>query len=695
LNLVSQYPWWMYMLCFLLGALYAFVLYRKDKKLVEFSRLTVGGLATLRALTAGLLAVLLLAPLIKYLNKKVERPILVIAQDNSASLTMIADSTFYLTEFEEELSAFKTEVKQKFDIDHYYFAGSFERADSAIVYDGKMTDYHQLFNSIEERYANRNVGAVILMSDGIYNRGSNPLYLKSTDDFPIYSIAMGDTTVRKDIKISRIQHNEIAYLDNKFPLEVALSFEQAKGEKTKFQVFKEGEKLHENTIEIDKSEALQNLSIQLTATAVGLQKYELVLTPIEGEQNILNNKKTFYIDVLDDRQKVLLLYDAPHPDVGAINEALSSSKSYEVELQNIKDFSGNLENFNLVIAYQLPSNNNSAASLIKAIKNSDVATWFILGSQSNYNKLAEHQLPISTQINSRDFNDVYPLYNSAFPLFTLSENTVKTLRNLPPLRLPFGRYGLDGAAQLLLKQKLGSVETEYPLFVFGEKGGKKNAVFVGEGLWRWRLANYATFENHNAVDELISKTVQYLSLKADKSYFRIEHERQFLENDPIVFDLQLYNESYELVNEAEVKMQVQDEGGSEYEYVFNRSGNTYFLEIPFLPIGNYTYLATTQIGSKKYEKRGQFSIQEIQLEAAELVADHNLLFQLSANSGGELFYPKELSQLEKALKEREDITAISYNEEEVQEIINLPWIFYIILFLLSLEWFVRKRNGAY
>ncbi len=693
--MVSHYPLWMYLLCFVLGALYAYILYKKDKRLTEFTKSIIRVLVVLRILSVAFIAALLLAPLVKYLSKNIEPPILILAQDYSSSMTMIADSSFYLNDFEENLSDFKKEMNQTFKVDHFYFAGDFKSADSSIVYNGKMTDYQQLFQQIENRYINRNVGAVVLISDGIYNRGSNPLYLNNTNKFPLYSIAMGDTTVRRDVKIDRLRHNEIAYLDNKFPLEVSLSFDQAKGEETQLQLYKNDNLIYEKAYTIHENNEHHIASIQLKAEEVGLQKYEVVLTPIKEELNVLNNKKVFYIDVLDSRQKVLLLYDAPHPDIGAIHEVLNSSKSYEVKLQKAREFEGDFNNFNLVILYQLPSNNFSANSILNQLSESKVAVWYILGLQSNYAVLHNLDLPFKVEVNPQDFSDVYPLYNSAFPLFTLSDNALNVLKNLPPLRSPFGKYKMQGSSQLLLWQKLGNVETEYPLFLFSEFKDKKNAVFIGEGIWRWRLANFANNENHEGIDELITKTVQYLSLKADRSYFRIAHERQFLENEAIIFDAQLYNESYELVNEVEVKLDIQDLDGKLYNYAFNKLGDAYHLEISSLPIGSYTYVARTTFGANKYEKKGEFTVEELQLEAADLVANHNLLYQLSVNSDAEVFYPRELDKLANALNQREDISSISYHEEEVQEVINLPWIFYILLFLLSLEWFIRKRNGAY
>jgi len=42
--------------------------------------------------------------------------------------------------------------------------------------------------------------------------------------------------------------------------------------------------------------------------------------------------------------------------------------------------------------------------------------------------------------------------------------------------------------------------------------------------------------NHNAFDELITKIIQFLSVKVDKSFFRVVSANNFLENEPVIFD---------------------------------------------------------------------------------------------------------------------------------------------------------------
>ena len=81
------------------------------------------------------------------------------------------------------------------------------------------------------------------------------------------------------------------------------------------------------------------------------------------------------------------------------------------------------------------------------------------------------------------------------------------------------------------------------------------------------------------------------------------------------------------------------------------------------------------------------------METTRTIADHNLMYKLANGSGGEMFYPRELDKLGETIKNRDDIRNVIYEQTWFKEAIHLKWLFFVILALLSLEWFVRKHKG--
>ncbi len=690
INIITDYPLWLSIFCVVLGAVYAFVLYRKEEKFTDVSSWIVKMMAAFRFLLVTILAFLLLSPFIKTLFNKVEKPVIVIAQDNSSSILLNKDSAFYKTQYLERLKKLETSLEEKYEVKTYTFGENLEEG-NGFDFSKKVTDLSNAFDEIENKYYNRNVGALILASDGIFNQGSNPVF-NSGIEFPIYTIALGDTSIQKDIVLKEAIHNKITFLGNQFPIEIAAEALECLGNKTQLTITHDGKQLFSKEYSIEDEHFSINENVLFEAEKVGVQHYRISLSTIEGEVSTINNTKDLYIEVLDGRQNILILANAPHPDVKALKLSIESNENYKVTNQLMSDFDGNTEAYSLVIVHQLPNNINPALS---KLLESDVSVLFVLGNQSNMARYNSLNVGLNITKSNNRFNEILPAVASNFPLFTLSENTIKNINVMPPVVGPFGVYQIKTNGYVLLNQKIGSVETDSPLMVFFQDNGKKSAVLAAEGIWKWRMQDFLKNKNHDAFNELINKTVQFLSVKEDKSKFRIVTENIYFENEIIQFNGELYNDSYELVNGPEIVIELFEEGGDKYDFVFNRTATSYMLNAGILPAGFYNYKAKVKYGTKDYVETGKFQVKQLLLEANNTIANHQLLQNISEKFGGKLFFPKETEELAKSINSNEDITSIIYEENDLKELISLKWIFFVLLTLLSLEWFLRKRNGAY
>lgn len=690
MNLVSSNPWWCYLLCVVFGMLCAALLYRNDKKLAEFSALAKLMLFILRFVGTTFLAVLLLSPLIRYFSKNIEKPIVIIAQDVSSSMVSSRDSTFIKEELNLKLNELEDDLEESLEVDRYAFGSSTVNFNDSISYDDKATNFEELLTNLESKYANRNIGGLVLISDGIYNQGSNPQYLFNSSAFPIFAVATGDTAAYLDVKLSNLRANKIAFLGNEFPVQFDLSLQKTDVKFLNLSILNNGVVIKNEKVKVDKNNF--TFSTNLKATQIGQQQYTVEIEPLEGERNTLNNSASFYIDVVDGRQKVAILGVVPHPDLSAIKKSIEVNENYEVTTGLLKDFRKNAKDFDLVILHNI-----ALASTLKTnekldqIVNSLVPVFFVGGG---WNTIATNFGIELINGSSSIKNAAYGLVNSEFSLYNIPDNFL-SLKNLPPLQVSSGKSSSLAANKVLLYQKIGNVETEYPLLSFHEKDGRKSGILVAEGFWRWRMADYANNQSFDLTNELINKTIQYLAVKENRNFFRVSASKSITENENLNFSAQLYNPSYELINDPEVSLTIQDKGGKEYKSTFSKSSNAYQLNLKSLPVGEYNYSATTSFQGKKLVENGYFVIKPLQLEQLETKANHNLLYQLTANTNGKIFTTAEIESLSETILNRTDITSISYIDENVEEVINIKWLFYIILLLLSIEWFVRKRGGAY
>lgn len=694
MQIVFQYPTWFLLLAVLAAAGYSLGMYFREKRTSEMPLWMVRALAGIRGVAVFIIIVLLIGPLIKSTSSRTEKPIVVIAQDNSSSIPLNSDSAFYKNEYQEQLANLKSTLSGDFEVRSYVFGNEVNETDAIDFSDGR-TDFSDVFEELDNVFANRNVGAVILASDGLYNRGRDPVYSPLNLNAPIYSVALGDTSIKRDVILKKVDHNRYAYLGNEFPVELTLEAEKFQGKSVTVQLSSENGILWEQRVNVNSGSFRKVLDAKLEAKIPGLNRIRASVTVLDGELSASNNSQDFFVEVLDGRQKVLILAANPHPDIAALKRSISGNDNYEVEAFVIGEKEFTPKKYDLVILHQLPQRGGRGRAEMDKIRASTVPAFAIVGGKTDLRWFNDMNFGLQINAARQSKNEVLPVFAKGFSLFTMDENVRRMVQRFPPLNAPFGEYTANGSAQTLFNQRIGNVETENPMLLFNDVSGRKMGVLVGDGIWRWRIRDYEENSSHGIFDRMLSKIVQFLALKTDKSLFRVSTKNRYNEDEAVVFNAELYNETYEPINEPEIDLSITDEAGKSYEYQFNRTDNAYRLNAGSFKEGNYRYKARVSNAGKVFESEGQFMVAALKLETTRTTADHNLMYKLANGSGGDMFYPRELDKLAETIKNRDDIRNVIYEQTWFKEAIHLKWLFFVILALLSLEWFVRKRQGAY
>ncbi len=161
------------------------------------------------------------------------------------------------------------------------------------------------------------------------------------------------------------------------------------------------------------------------------------------------------------------------------------------------------------------------------------------------------------------------------------------------------------------------------------------------------------------------------------------------------FDAELYNQSYELINEPDASLVITDDAGKNYSYTFSKTSNAYTLKAGLLAVGNYRYTGKVVANGQELTASGKFSVRPIQLEQFETTADHSLLRILSEENGGTMVFQDQLSDLSTVISENNNIQPLLYSQMKTKSVLHYKWIFFLLLFLLALEWFLRRYYGGY
>lgn len=651
-------------------------------------------LSVLRFLFVFLLSLLLLSPLILLKVKNVEKPLLVFAQDNSKSIIYATDSAYYRADYLQKVNKIAEKFKEKYDFRFFTFDSKVYKNDS-IHFNGDETNMYALFEQLKITFAGRNVGALVLASDGLFNKGVNPISVAEVLPFPIYSVMMGDTVQKTDLAIRAVDYNRSTFYKNTFPVEVQLTAFNLSSKSSRLTVSSNNQELFSKQISISNKKYSETIRLYIDANQKGLQKFHIAVSPIEGEFTTKNNEYDIFVNVRDARDKILIAYQTVHPDIAAIKQALMATDMYQVDVKQVQEIDKPLNEYRAIFAYQLPDLKNSAANLFSSAKQWSIPIVYVLGTQSSLPMFNQQNAGVQIVQKGNMWNDVFPSMNPGFVLFALSSDYKQYIDELPPLVVPFGAYTLSNSASVFLYQRIGNFSSTMPLVLFNDQLGLKNCIIAGEGIWKWRLACYQRYQHYRYFDDLINKIPQYLMAQSDNSNFRVKINQLFSQNEPITATAVLYNLSLELDNSPEVSLVVTNSAGKEFPFAFSRENRSYSINIGLFPQGEYRWVAKTKLGDKEYQKSGAFIVQNVNIESLNLMADFPLMRSLALQHGGKVVSARNVEDVVAEIDKNSNIKPISFFTKSFSELAN-SWVYWILLIVLAAaEWFIRKYNGLY
>ncbi len=678
-------------LCAAIALGYAYVLYRSKH---TWSKRINQVLFGLRAVLVFFLAILLLGPVIKLITNQFEKPAWVFLIDSSSSVAEVMDSTARI-----QITAQLDQVQKSLQQDGYEVKWNDLNGNTIdeVSYTAPTSDLNRGIQHVIQEHEGRNLAGIILVSDGIYNSGLSPLYTPVR--MPIYTVGIGDSIARVDLVLKNVAFNKVAYQGNKFPIRAQVVLQGLQNQEVVVSVLKNGKSI--STLQKNSTDkSFLDFDFQLDATEKGIQRYDVSVKPVDGESNKRNNAASVFIEVVEGRKKIVMIAPAPHPDIKAMKTVVEKNSNYEfvLHIPGIAEAdpalltAGGAE---LYIFHQAVDQFGKTAALFKNLYKSNSSVMLMIGGNTNLRQLQQNDIPIQFESFKGQWDDVTPVINNSFRDFGFSENSNGVFARYPPADVPFGKFSYPPSASVLLYQRIGSITTDRPMLMTWPDNNRKIAVMIGEGMWRWRLNEFADTGNTVFFDELFSKLIQYLSTLEDKRKFRVfPLQNEFSDAEPVVIESQVYNDLFELVYGNTIRIEVRNEKGevSNYSYVTSPGSSRY--RMGGLKEGIYRFKASTTLNGKTEEVNGQFLVKTQNLEAQNLTADFGLLRKLASETGGKFYKADQSNQLATDLQQTK-VASLIHSEETFNQLINLKWVFFLLLALISAEWFLRKYLGSY
>ncbi len=629
-------------------------------------------------------------------KKTIEPSVIIIAQDNSESLILNKDSTFYKYVFPFKLDSLSQKLSEKHIVDKYLFGDKIKDFDN-IDYQEHYTDISEVLKTFKKDYYKKNVGAIILLSDGICNKSYFPEQDIESYPFSIYSVTLGDTTNYPDFYIKDIHYNKTSPSNTDILIRATTNAKNCRGEIMNIKLEVDNEIVEEKEISVNSNNFSSTIDFNINSGDEGSKQIDIQIDNIKNEITTNNNKKRFFIDIIDKQYKALFYAKSPHPDLGSLRNILGNN--FEIETVFSNEEFPKLNNYDIIFLHQIPylgmENYDDLSNQLKA--NKETPIFYILGNESDIKAFNSIQSSIEVKKGTiSSALDIEPYYNNTFGLFNIDNELANAIKKFPPLSLPHLEFSYKTNHDAILNMNINDVLTSTPLMTFCiDNDGRKNAFLFGTGIWRWKLYDYHNNNRYDNFEELFSKSVKYLLTEKGKE-LTINHKDEYLNTETIIFTAELKNPSQELTNEPDLRIRITNKHSKKtYQYDFSKTDKSYRLDVNSLPEGIYNFTAEVKLGNTTYYETGNFSIVSIGVEAQDLVANPQRMKLLASLTNGKNFNVNELKQLAESIENDERITSIMREETNYKDLINLKLIFFVILSLVSIEWFLRKFFGTY
>ncbi len=638
-------------------------------------------LSFLRFVALFCVFLLLINPKITKEQYSLEKANLIILADNTSSIGQ-ANGVNQLVNAKKLIEE-NTNIAEKFDISEYVFGTELNSLDS-LSFSEKATNIGRALSSLNEIFAGSNT-AILMLTDGNQTLGEDYEFSGGRQKFPIYPMVVGDTTSYQDIRIDQVNTNKYAFLKNKYPMEIFVSYQGNNTVSTTLTITEAGQNLYREQILLSETENSQIINTVLNASTVGIKNIKISLSPLENERNITNNSRQIGIEVIDEKTNIALVSNMLHPDLGALKKAIESNEQRSVSIIKPSLSPNELEQFDLFIIYQPDTSFEKVYSYIES-KGANIFT--ITGPKTDWTFL--NKVQNSFQKNSYDQKEeVTPILNAGFTHFDISDLVVS---EFPPVETTLGELLITAAYENILSQRIKGVDLNEPLFTVLETNLRREAILLGENIWKWRVQSYREDQEFKKFDDFISKVILFLANSKPRSRLTLEYENIYQGFNKATIKATYFDETFVFDNNATLNLILSGiENNTSRQIPMLLKNGYYEADISTLPSGDYSF--TASVKDENLTKTGKFTILDYDLEKQLLSSNYKKLDRLAKSTNATLYFPSQVSKFIEDIIKDNRFVPIQKSKQNVVSLIDFKILLGIIVAALTAEWFIRKYNG--
>ena len=571
-----------------------------------------------------------------------------------------------------------------------------------ITFDGTATN---IYGAIEGALDGEDISSIILISDGRWNFGRNPDGSDLPVDIPVNSIAVGSNIDLNDIVLKRVSAASVGYDGTTIPVEIFVSSTNTLTGTSRVEIRENQGTVTSGMVSFGGGN-LARTFLELPLNGPGEHTFTAVVSS-DRDETAENNTRSFVVHVLKSAFRVLVIADAPSPDLAFFRRVIESDDAFEgvfIVSEGLREpfnkpYPDELSQFDAIIVIDgggpviTPERTGTLAQRVK-----DGAGLWILGSTP----LGEHAsglkriLPVTfSKRANRAVPELYMAltdkgrshFITAGVRAGIPENEWK---DLPPISAIAPVTLTASSGQVLVNAVSADGKNSMPAVVAGRHGDGKTVIMPVSGIWRWHLMMEGAGRSGGFFREFVQGMLRWLTSGTGSSPLTVTTDsRTYLSGQQIVFEGRLFDSIYSPVTGADISLVIDDNPSSKI-LLEEQNPAVYTGTLQSAVPGNHLFKATAYAGGKRFaESTGNFSVEEFSLEMLDPAPDHALLHSLALRTGGLSVTPSGIDSILTGITPN----VISERLEEDHYIALNPIMPILAVLLLALEWGIRKHRG--
>ena len=574
---------------------------------------------------------------------------------------------------------------------------------------------------------------VIVFTDGITNGDKKTLDGGPALTVPVFAVGVGEAEGFTDVRIAKLGAPEFAFRGREFKIDLTIQASGMKGKSVPL-FFNRGRNIvTSRTVAVDADSFEQKITLSFTPRDLGTHGFSVSIPAQAGEQITQNNSKEFKVEVQRDKIRILTLSGSPAWNYRFLRMAMKQDPLIElvsfVFLRTPTDtvdvpesqlslipfpiddiFLEELKNFDVIFlddfshrAYFNPSYLERVRDFVR-----DGGGLAMLGGPRSFDaggygeSALKEALPV--ELDGKGSFQATAALNVAL---TPAGKAHPITRLLPDPKANEEAWSKMPALTGMNQVRAARGETLItssgegggaPLLTIGRFGKGRTLALMSDDAWRWNFIAAGNKESPQNHLKLVRQAARWLAQEPSFEQLQLRPIAAAIPGEKIQIKLKVLKDDFTPTRQATVQLRVFGPEGEPTAVAASADSEEGEYTGEFIPTkeGTHRVEAEASLGGKVLGKdRGSFTAAFAYGETDDGLPRLDLLKRIAENSKGEYFSINDWNDkaLDKVAAKLESIAPSQLVEQRQTRLWSTLWPFAIVLTLLSIEWYLRRKWG--